>query len=264
MPNSDYAVYALRYCQSSGSRAARFHRYADYGEPDGPVTMDFYFWLIRNDQRTILVDCGFSPDQTEFPEYSVETHPRELLARLGVTPGAVDHVVLSHMHFDHIGNIGLFPNATFSVAQAEYEFWTGPYAGKPYISRAGIRSEIDAVTRLLQEERLTLLQGRTEIAPGVVAEPFRGHTPGQLVTEIASSGGRVILASDAVHLYEEIEKDRPFSLFVDLEGMFRTYAALRELQVQTDVKLVAGHDGAVSTRFARAADNCFDLTRTAE
>ncbi|WP_083452937.1 MBL fold metallo-hydrolase [Mycolicibacterium goodii] len=58
----------------------------------------------------------------------VDTDPVVLHARLGVAPDDVDHVVLSHLHFGHIGNVGLFPNARFAIARPEFDFWTGCFA----------------------------------------------------------------------------------------------------------------------------------------
>lgn len=254
-------VYALRYATSTCRRASKFHRYTEHGALDGPIGMDFYFWLVRNEDRITLIDCGFDGRQTEFPAYRHSTHPIELLVRLGVEPEEVDHVVLTHMHFDHIGNIGLFPNATFSVARAEYEFWTGPFATKPFIGIGALPHEIGAVMRLLRQERLVLIDEEEVVAPGVRTRPYRGHTPGQLVTEVDTPTGQVVLASDALHFYEEMERDRPFSQFVDLEGMYRTYSALREMAARPDTTVVAGHDPLVLSRHPLVTDECVDLTR---
>jgi glyoxylase-like metal-dependent hydrolase (beta-lactamase superfamily II) len=254
-------VYALRYATSSSPKAQKFHRYSDHGEPDGddPYGMDFFFWLVRDAERTILVDCGFAADH-DYPGYPQDTDPVELLARMDVTPDQVDHVVLTHLHFDHIGNVGLFPNATFSVARAEFEFWTGRYGRKPHVGIGGLPREIAAVEALRGQDRLWFLDGEDKLAPGVTLLPVRGHTPGQLITTVDTGAGQIVLASDAAHFYVEFERDRPFWLFVDLEGMFRTYEVLRELAERPDTVVVPGHDPAVATRYVEVAKNCFDLT----
>ena len=257
---SPYDVYALRYARSTAPKAQRFHRYT---EPDGqdPMGTDFYFWLVRDYHHTVLVDCGFDGSQTSFPGYRHDTDPVELLARLDVTPEQVDHVVLTHMHFDHIGNIGLFPNATFSIARAEYEFWTGPHSREPHIGVGGLPHEIAAVTRLVEEERVQFVDKAVAILPGIEARVVGGHTPGQIITEVTAATGQVVLASDASHYYEAMEHDRPFWLFVDLEGMFRTYEMLRELAARPDTTVVPGHDPAVMDRYVLVADECADLSR---
>jgi len=64
-------------------------------------------------------------------------------------------------------------------------------------------------------------------------------------------GGTVVLASDALHFYEEVERDRPFAILADLPGMYRAYDTLAQLAAQPRTHLVAGHDPLVRTRFTR-------------
>jgi glyoxylase-like metal-dependent hydrolase (beta-lactamase superfamily II) len=260
-PNSTYEAYALRFGTTSLQKGGRYHRYASYGEPDETVDLDFYFWLVRNEARTVLVDCGFDDVRTLAKGYRQDTHPLELLSRMGVRAEDVDHVVLSHMHFDHIGNVGLFPNATFSISRAELEFWTGPFSDRPHLNIAGDLDEIQAVASLHREGRLQLIEDSAEVLPGITTTPVRGHTAGQLITQVTAPAGQVVLASDAIHFYEEMERDRPFWLFCDLEGMYRGYEMLRTAAADPTTSVVAGHDRAVTTRFTTAEKDCFDLTR---
>jgi glyoxylase-like metal-dependent hydrolase (beta-lactamase superfamily II) len=256
-----WEAYALRYATSQTPRRTRFHRYdARFDDGDASQQMDFYFWLLRDGESIVLIDCGFDPEQTAFPSYQVSVHPLELLERLNVAPEDVDHVVLTHMHFDHVGNVGLFPNARFTMGRAELDFWTGPLGRKPDVGTGGLDEEIAAVQALAQAGRLDLVEEATEIRPGVVVRPFRGHTPGLLMTEVASRGGPLLLASDAAHFYEEFEADLPFWLFTDLEGMYAGYAHLRELAA-AGTRVVAGHDADDVRRYASVADDCLDLTQ---
>jgi len=62
-------------------------------------------------------------------------------------------------------------------------------------------------------------------------------------------GGTVVLASDALHFYEEVERDRPFAILADLPAMYRAYDTLAQLATQPGTSLVAGHDPLVRTRF---------------
>ena len=255
----DYEVYALRYGSTSLQKAGRYHRYDAYGEPDQAVNLDFFFWLARNGERTVLVDCGFDDVRTRERGYRQDTHPLALLERLGVQAEDVDHVVLSHMHFDHIGNVDLFPRATFSIARAELEFWTGPYADREHLAIAGNTTEIALVDRLSQEGRVQLIEAASEVLPGIRTTPVRGHTAGQLITEVSGRTGPIVLASDAIHFYEEMHLDRPFWLFCDLEGMYRGYDMLRRIEARPGTTVVAGHDPAVMGMFGAVADDCVDL-----
>src|SRR2546430_2267114 len=117
-----YEVYALRYASLPERRASEsFYRFDLYGEPDRPAPMDFFFWLVRNNDRTLLVDCGYTREVALARGRDPGNDPLELLSRLDVRPADVDHVILSHMHYDHVGNVNLFPNATFSMARAEFD-----------------------------------------------------------------------------------------------------------------------------------------------
>src|SRR4249920_1636273 len=111
-------VYALRYASRPGRKAREFYGFEKYGEPDVPYPMDYFFWLARNPHRTVLVDCGYNRPRGErrgmFAAHRPQLDPIDVLGLVGVAPEDVDHVVLSHMHLDHVGNVDRFPNATFS------------------------------------------------------------------------------------------------------------------------------------------------------
>jgi glyoxylase-like metal-dependent hydrolase (beta-lactamase superfamily II) len=93
------------------------------------------------------------------------------------------------------------------------------------------------------------LAGEANVAPGVTAITVGGHSPGQQVLVVEGARGPAVLASDAVHLYEEFERDRPFAVIVDLEEMYRAYDLVRRLCDESSAVLVPGHDPAVMSRF---------------
>jgi glyoxylase-like metal-dependent hydrolase (beta-lactamase superfamily II) len=260
--SNPYEVYALRYGSRSNITSKEiFFRYELYDEPERSYRLDYFFWLLRNGDRTVLVDCGFSPEQAAERGRPIDVDPIDLLARLDVSASDVDHVVLSHMHSDHVGNAGLFPNATFSMARAELDYWTGPYSDRPCVSWLVAASEVQAILELHRQGRLCLVdEPSEELFAGVRLIRLPGHTPGQLVTEITTETGQVLLASDAIHLYDEMQLDRPFHVFTDLEGMYRTYEMLRNIASQ-GTSIVAGHDSNVMKLFELVAEDCVDLTR---
>lgn len=256
-----YEVYALRYGGTDLQKGSRYHRYSIYNEPDQTVSMDFMFWMARNQNRTVLVDCGFDDVRTAQRGYLQDVHPVELLSRLDARPEDVTDVVISHMHFDHVGNTDLFPNATFHVAREELEFWTGPYGQNEHIGVAGDPIEIQKVADLYKEGRVNLVEKSAQILPGITTTTVRGHTAGSLVTDVSTAGGQMIFASDTIHWYEEMEKDRPFWLFCDLEGMLKGYDLLRTLGARPDSTIIAGHDPLVMSSYEAVADAVVDLGR---
>ena len=87
-----------------------------------------------------------------------------------------------------------------------------------------------------------------------------GHTPGQLMVQVDSGVGEVVLASDTAHYHEELEGDRPFSLFTSLPDMVRAYDTLRDLATRPQTRVIAGHDPRVRSHVRRGASGCLDLT----
>lgn len=87
-----------------------------------------------------------------------------------------------------------------------------------------------------------------------------GHTPGQLMVQVNSVVGEVVLASDAAHYYEELEYDRPFNLFTSLPDMYRAYDIVRDLATRPQTRVIAGHDPLVRAMFPEVRPECVDLT----
>jgi glyoxylase-like metal-dependent hydrolase (beta-lactamase superfamily II) len=262
--DAPYDVFALRYYSRSANKANEFFRYALYGEPDGPIGMDYFFWLLRNQDRTVLVDCGFDRERAARAGRSQDTEPLELLARMGVRAGDVDHIVISHMHYDHVGNLELFPNATVSMARKEFDFWTGPFGEKELMQVIVHPEDVQIVRKYLDEGRLQLIDDGAALYPGITATRLGGHTPGQLMVDVATTGGQLVLASDAIHYYEEMDRDRPFNLFDDIGEMYQAYGTLRDLAARADTTVVAGHDPRDVTAWTMVEKDCFDLTAPAD
>jgi glyoxylase-like metal-dependent hydrolase (beta-lactamase superfamily II) len=136
------------------------------------------------------------------------------------------------------------------MSRREYEFWTGPMACRPLFAALTREAELDHLASLMSSGRLSLTGSSYTAAPGVELVEVGGHTPGQLAVVVSTGEGTAVLASDALHYYEELERDRPFAVAGDLPGMYRAFDVLRDLGSGPRNHLVAGHDPAVRTRFA--------------
>ena len=135
---------------------------------------------------------------------------------------------------------------------AEYDFWTGPMGRRGQFAHTTEASELDHVRELREAGRLTLAGRAHQVAPGIELTQVGGHTPGQAVVIVAAAGGPVVLASDAVHYYEELERDRPFSTVANLADMYAAFDQIREL-ADGGARVVAGHDPLVAERFGGRA-----------
>ena len=243
-------VLAIRYCTRATNRAENYLNQHLYGEPNTDIQMDYYFWVIRDGARTTLVDTGFSPAAGDRRRRAWWTTPADALPTVGIDPASVDAIVVTHGHWDHTGNVHQFPQAQIVISQAEYDFWTSPMARRSQFVTHAEADEIAYLQRADAEGRLTLITGQHTLADDIELIEVGGHTPGQLIVSVPTATGTVVLASDAVHFYEEVERDRPFAVVTDLPAMYRAYdllAGWRPGQAQPG----AGHDPLVRTRFAQ-------------
>jgi len=238
-----YEVVIVRYGTRSARRSEVFLNYSLYGEPDGPIEMDYFFWVVRNEARTIVVDTGFSRGGGEARGRTMLTDPLEMLASLGVDLGRAPTVVVSHAHYDHIGNLAHFDHSTVVVAEAELEFWNGPHGGRAQFRRSVENEELAALDRAVDEGRVVMFGDRYTVASGVEVIRVGGHTPGQSVILVQTTAGPVLLASDAIHYYEEYERDMPFVSAANLIAMYSGFDIVRSMVDAGQVRhLVTGHD----------------------
>lgn len=249
-----YRVLAVRYAERETTLGEAYYRWSSYGEPDGPLAMSYYFWILEPlhapSSPPIVLDCGFEPARGERMGRRCLCRPSDAMARLGIDPAAVEKLLISHIHYDHVGNVHLFPHARMPVARAELDFWTAdPVAQRPQFAIHSDPDAIDALRRAAAEERLELIEDRAEVAPGITAVRVGGHAPGQLIFEVAGERGPVVLASDAVHYDDELTRRRPFGIFSDLADMYRGYETLRGFAA-SGAAVIPGHDPSVMDRFA--------------
>src|SRR5690606_30958632 len=117
---------------------------------------------------------------------------------------------LTHMHYDHSGNFNAFPNARLHVQDAEINFATGRHMCHQALSHF---YEVEDMVQMLREiyaGRVDFHDGEGELAPGITLHRVGGHTDGLQVVRVHTQRGWVVLASDAVHFYRNLERGNPF------------------------------------------------------
>jgi glyoxylase-like metal-dependent hydrolase (beta-lactamase superfamily II) len=236
------------------TKAAVYLNYDQYGEPDAPLQMDYFFWLLRNAQEAIVIDTGFSAAAGKRRRREMTISPALALAHLGIDSAAVKRLILTHAHWDHTGNIGLFPNAQILMSRTEFAFIGSEFSRRPMLASVMEQDDNLFIQRLASQGRITLIGPEDRSIKGVVLRELPGHAPGQLAVIIERSRGDVILSSDVTHYYEELKLDRPFSILTDLVAMYRSLEILRDLASQPGAVLVPGHDPEVMRRFTAISD----------
>lgn len=246
-----YEVVIVKYGTRRTVRSEVYLNYGLYHEDDGPIGMDYFVWIIRNARRTILVDTGFSPQGGSSRGRDTLIAPPAAWTRLGITAESAPTIIITHAHYDHIGNLDHFPTSPIVIAEAELDFWSGPHAHRALFHHSVEDSELAALTRARSEGRVTAFTDRLTVAPGVEVLRVGGHTPGQSVVIVSTERGPVMIASDAVHYYEELERSMPFTSVADLVGMYDGFDHINSLLADGSiVAVVSGHDPSTLSRFA--------------
>jgi glyoxylase-like metal-dependent hydrolase (beta-lactamase superfamily II) len=248
-----HEVYAIKFGENrGGTRGEFFHGSA--GVPhDAPAPLDYFVWLVRTPEADVVVDVGFTPEVAARRGRTYLRRPSEALGLLGVDCGRVPWVVLSHFHYDHVGEVEAFPRARFVVQSREMAFWTGRFAGRHEFRRLIEEEDVLRVVRFGLEGRLLFVDGDREIVPGVTVHLVGGHTAGTQVVSVQTVRGTVVLAADASHLYGNVCDDAPFAIHHDLAGMYAAFDRINDL-VSSPELIVPGHDPGVLDRFDPVRD----------
>jgi glyoxylase-like metal-dependent hydrolase (beta-lactamase superfamily II) len=253
-----YEVYALRYATHEGRRS-RENFLGDDPHENAPVEFDFYFWLIRNANTTILVDTGFSKEMAERRGRTYLHSPTELLGTFGIDAESVSDVILTHMHYDHAGNISLFPNAKLHLQEAEMAYCTGKCMCHGVLRRPFEAKDVAQAIEGLYAGRVQFANGDRSIAPGISVHLLGGHTAGLQAVRVLTARGHILLASDAAHYWDNALLRRPFPIVVDVSSMLDAFERMQHL-ADTPEHIIPGHDPAVRYRFQRWR-NCADVVQ---
>lgn len=244
-----YEVYALKYAELKNRRATEIFLGADPHE--GSVDMDYFVWLIRSPERVILVDMGFNRDVAEKRGRRFIRCPGESLKTLDVDPAGIAEVVVTHLHYDHVGNYSLFPRARFHIQDREMAFATGRMMRHRCLSMAYEPEDVCAIVRNVFQGRVDFHDGDDHIAPGVSVHIAPGHTAGLQFVRVPTRRGWMVIASDACHYRRHLERNEVFPLVTDVPGLMEGYDKLRRLATSTGL-IIPGHDPAVLSDFPPA------------
>jgi glyoxylase-like metal-dependent hydrolase (beta-lactamase superfamily II) len=246
-----YEVYAIKYAHHARRASENFIG----GDPhDGPMPLDYFVWLIRGNGQEIVVDTGFSAAMGMKRQRDHLRCPSEGLRMLGCDASTVKDVVVTHLHYDHIGNFDLFPAATFHLQDLEMNYATGRHMAHPVFRGAYEVEEVVGMVRRAYAGRVKFHDGDGELAPGISLHLIGGHTMGLQVVRVATRRGWVVIASDASHFYANMEQVRPFPIVFNVADMVEGYARLRAL-ADSPGHIIPGHDPLVLQRYPAPAES---------
>ena len=245
--NHRYEVYAIKYAHHARRTVENF--LDGKGDPhDGPMPLDYFVWLIRGEGREIVVDTGFSAAMAVKRGRQHLRCPAEALRTLGCDASTVKDVVITHLHYDHVGSFELFPAAAFHLQDGEMRYATGRHMQEPQYGGAYEVEDVVGMVRRAYAGRVRFHEGDAELCPGVSLHLIGGHTMGLQVVRVATRRGAVVLASDASHFYANMEQQRPFPIVWSVPDMVHGYRRLREL-AHSPGHIIPGHDPLVLERY---------------
>lgn len=244
----EYEVYALRYASMNRKRGDNFIARHPHDDHDGPMPMDFFVWLLNSDRGNILVDTGFGDQAAQERNRTLACCPIESLRLLGVAPEDVSDVILTHLHYDHAGNIGKLPNATFHVQEAEMEYATGRCMCHRVLRHAYSVEDVVGLVRNVYRDRVRFHAGNATPFAGVELIHIGGHTKGLQAVRVHTRRGWIVLASDASHYYANTDEANPFPIVYNVDEMLEGHKTCRARADSAD-HVIPGHDPLVLAKY---------------
>lgn len=254
---SSWQVHAVKYADRNARTRADSFMFDD--NHDAPHAMDYFIWVLRRGDETILVDAGYDQIEAASRDRPILLDPREALKPLGLNAEDVTQLIITHLHYDHAGGLHLFPNATIHLQAAEMAYATGPCMCHGTLQMPFTADHICEAVQRVYSGRCIFHEGDGAVADGVTVHCIGGHSRGLQAVRVRTDAGWLCLASDATHFYENVFEKKPFPIVVDLEDMLRGFDRLHQLA--SDPKLIIpGHDPQVRTLFPQdGPDHIFRL-----
>jgi len=246
-----YEIYAIRYATLPGFPVSEL--VPDAGA-DRKLDIAMMIWLIRGNGRNVLLDSGFYHDRF-FKDWHVNNFvkPSETLKPLGLKPEDITDVIISHMHWDHADGMDLFPNARIWIQKDELQYYAGE-AWQTKEAHDGIDADdVLTLVKLNTQGRVGMVDGDAkEILPGITCYTGGSHTYASQYIGVNTSAGTVVLASDNMYLYENLEKHVPIAETLDAASNLRAQDRMKQIASRPGL-IIPGHDPAVIAKFPNVA-----------
>src|SRR5262245_37484741 len=207
-----YEVDAVRYATLPRFKVSNLIAGADTSRR---LDLAMMVWVVKGGGRTILVDAGFHRDDFVNRWHPTDfSPPSEAMGKLGIKPEDVTDVIVSHVHWDHLDGIDLFPRAKVWIQREEFDH---------HLDSSGVVKDraIDAgdakvLAGIAREGRVMLVDGDAkEIIPGITVYTGGKHTFASQFATVPTAAGTVVLASDNAYLYENFAKHVPIAQTLD-------------------------------------------------
>jgi len=249
-PTPTYEVYALSYGVYPNFPVSGLIAGAD---KDRKIDLQMMVWLFKGaNGKNILVDTGCYHDNVvKGKGIQSLIKASDAIAKLGLSPTDITDVIISHMHWDHADGMDLFPNAKIWIQKDEYGYYTGA-AWQPGGKHGGIEpDDVLTLVKLNTAGKVNLVYGdNVEIIDGIRVYTGGRHTFASQYVSVRTASGTVVIASDNMYLYENLEKHAPIAQTFDADSNLKAQDRMRQIASRLDL-IVPGHDPLVFVKFPK-------------
>jgi glyoxylase-like metal-dependent hydrolase (beta-lactamase superfamily II) len=259
-PEPEYEIYAAKYGGPLFRKVAIVLWNVGWDE-DGPI--NYYVWAIKAKNGEItLVDTGSSPAQGAARKVPGFVDPIDVVARIGAGADSVSKVVITHMHWDHVGNIEgylrAFPKAKFYVQQREFDLCVkDPVCLRKPVVVVFDPAAIKIVGDLERSDRLVIVDGDVNLAPGIDLFLAPGHTLGLQVVRVNTAKGPAVVGSDCAHVFRGYREDNPSVFIMDMPAWIRSFDKVKS-KAAIDL-IFPGHDILMDQNYPKVAEGVTQL-----
>ncbi len=250
---ANYEVYALKFASAFDNKPFPL-KYIVLDAPEKETgNAIFMVWLIKDSNgKNILVDAGFLEDVEEAKDYGVTNYirPDSMLSAVGLKATDITDIILSHPHWDHVDGVNLFPNAQVWMQKEDYNYFVGA-AWQKNGGGGFNKKDVRKIVELNLAGKLTLVDGDDkEIIPGIRVYTGSRHTFNSQYVLVKSGAEKIILASDNVYTYYNLDhlKSAPKEATFDTMGYIKAMERMKTL-VSNSKFIIPGHDALLFSRF---------------